>query len=719
MKKLINYALFGAIVLSGTFGLTACSSSDDVAINENPTYDPATNSVTTQFVLNIASPNMSPMTRQGAATVQQNQNFRGMQDARIFALKTTHPTWLAPYTGSETLKKTYDLGTLYTPSMVDNTGDNNKDASSNRVLELSLPLETDAMLVYSKAIVNGTDAQNGKNTTNLATVTDSKDITFDLVARIGEKATEYQHTKNLAALILNRILMAQIDAQTTPYERSGISYGDLPSLKWSDVAADASANGLAEILKNAYITFTTIKPGEMRAGSASAIKSQVYYLNKTIQSVLSAIATSKNELNAQRLAENISNRITSYFNELEAVNTTEFNSLGEWNASESKFSDGSILSHLTASNVNAMTPEDYNSSTGAYYGVTGEGLKKFPAIFNIPEGSAQLKFDATNLFSYDTNATSLLDKTTTDNPAKYMYPAELWYFDNSALRVNDADKKQADYPNGYNNWDTDGWTGWTTGASAKVSSTTRAVAVKNNINYGVAMLQSKVTLGSSSTYADNRHELVSTEVNQELTEAQVKEMQLTGILIGGQFNQMGWNYLAKSGSANAWDHMIYDTDIPNSGKIPTASGSEIYTLVFDNYRDGAQADQQDVYVALEFKNGTKEFYGNKNMIPAGGTFYLVGKLPIKKNDTEYNTISSWDTYYAIPPYTDSGNSKEITRIFTQDYMTTANFVIGANSLQSAFVTVPDLRSSQTSLGLSVDLNWRAGLSFDNVVLGGN
>jgi hypothetical protein len=719
MKKLINYALFGAIVLSGTFGLTACSSSDDVAINENPTYDPATNSVTTQFVLNIASPNMSPMTRQGAATVQQNKNFRGMQDARIFALKTTHPTWLAPYTGSETLKKTYDLGTLYTPSMVDNTGDNNKDASSNRVLELSLPLETDAMLVYSKAIVNGTDAQNGKNTTNLATVTDSKDITFDLVARIGEKTTEYQHTKNLAALILNRILMAQIDAQTTPYERSGISYGDLPSLKWSDVAADASANGLAEILKNAYITFTTIKPGEMRAGSASAIKSQVYYLNKTIQSVLSAIATSKNELNAQRLAENISTRITSYFNELDAVNTTEFNSLGEWNASESKFSDGSILSHLTASNVNAITPDDYNLSTGAYYGVTGEGLKKFPAIFNIPEGSAQLKFDATDLFSYDTNATSLLDKTTTDNPAKYMYPAELWYFDNSALRVNDADKKQADYPNGYNNWDTNDWTGWTTGASAKVSSTTRAVAVKNNINYGVAMLQSKVTLGSSSTYADNRHELVSTEVNQELTEAQVKEMQLTGILIGGQFNQMGWNYLAKSGSANAWDHMIYDTDIPNSGKIPTASGSEIYTLVFDNYRDGTLADQQDVYVALEFKNGTKEFYGNKNMIPAGGTFYLVGKLPIKKNDTEYNTISSWDTYYAIPPYTDSGDSKEITRIFTQDYMTTANFVIGANSLQSAFVTVPDLRSSQTSLGLSVDLNWRAGLSFDNVVLGGN
>ena len=79
---------------------------------------------------------------------------------------------------------------------------------------------------------------------------------------------------------------------------------------------------------------------------------------------------------------------------------------------------------------------------------------------------------------------------------------------------------------------------------------------------------------------------------------------------------------------------------------------------------------------------------------------------------------TWPTYYAIPPYT-SGATTDTPRIFIQDYMTTATFTIGENSLQNAYSTVPDLRSSQTSLGLSVDLNWRAGLSFDNVVLGGN
>jgi hypothetical protein len=59
-------------------------------------------------------------------------------------------------------------------------------------------------------------------------------------------------------------------------------------------------------------------------------------------------------------------------------------------------------------------------------------------------------------------------------------------------------------------------------------------------------------------------------------------------------------------------------------------------------------------------------------------------------------------------------------------MTTANFKFTADntstphtsSLQGAYVTIPDLRSSQLSFGLSVDLNWRSGLTFD-ADLGGN
>ena len=45
-------------------------------------------------------------------------------------------------------------------------------------------------------------------------------------------------------------------------------------------------------------------------------------------------------------------------------------------------------------------------------------------------------------------------------------------------------------------------------------------------------------------------------------------------------------------------------------------------------------------------------------------------------------------------------------------MTSIVFRIGENSLKNAYYTVPDLRSSTMSLGLSVDLEWENGFSYD-------
>jgi hypothetical protein len=126
---------------------------------------------------------------------------------------------------------------------------------------------------------------------------------------------------------------------------------------------------------------------------------------------------------------------------------------------------------------------------------------------------------------------------------------------------------------------------------------------------------------------------------------------------------------------------------------------------------------QDVDIVLEFENNSdKDFYGKGNVIRKGGKFYLVGKLQLGTKRIGTETCTSWPTTYPIPPYTAAGASQEITRVFIQDYLTTATFKIGANSLKNAFITVPDLRSTQTSLGLSVDLNWREGLNFSDVVL---
>ena len=726
MKKYFFFAMMSAIALSGTLGLTACSSDDEIAaVENNPTYDPVAKTVNTQFVLNVSSAT-SGVTRMSATTVQKNSNFRGMQDAKLIGLATGNSSYLAPFAGDATVTdwtaasgiktKTYELGTLYGATAVDNTGTNNADNSSRRILELTLPLQTDAMLVYARAIPSGTDEENGKVSSNFTT--NPEGITFDLVSRLGDRKTSYNETCNLAALILNRILKSEVAAAAADtYTHGGHTNAtDMPAISWRGIGKTLKDGGslplLQENLATLYNQITTLGTNEVRAGSASALCSMIFHIYEILTSTLGAIPTTDGDLNAQHLAEVIKGRVDNYFEVGATEQDTEFRNIG------TATTPNTIINGLVTSAA-VMTIDQYNTN---FSHVAHGDLMGFPTSFKLPLGAAQLFFTAfnddasTGGFSYKNPGTSLLDLSATIDPAHYMFPSELMYFDNSALYVSDADKDADDYPNGYNTWDSFEWTSssWT---NAAVSSTTRSVAVKNNINYGVAMLQTQVALDGTS-FQDNREAIVPSESNQTLTEAEVKGMQLTGIIVGGQNHQLGWNYLAKDNETTHWDYAIFDNQI-ESATIPTGAN---YTLVFDNYHTGNQAAQTDVLVALEFQNNSgKDFYGKGNLVRQGGKFYLVGRLELgtKRIGTDTGisgAVTAWPTTYAIPPYTAGGASQEITRVFIQDYLTTATFKIGATSLQNAFITVPDLRSTQTSLGLSVDLNWREGLNFTDVSL---
>lgn len=720
MKKYFNFAYVSAIALLGASGFTACSSEDELVeaeqpqvqqVADNPTYDPVGKTVTTQFVLNVSSAT-SDKTRMSSTTVQKNQNFRGIKDAKLITLATGAGTSvLAPYAGGTTTtdwsatsgikSKTYDLGTLYSPSAIDNTGEKNKNESSHRVVELTLPLTADAMLVYGRAIPSGTDEANGKVVDNLSTNPAPENITFDLVSRLGTNDTKYQHTCNLSALILNRIMLSEVPATTGPWSHGGVtSEGNLPAISWREIGTStATLAPLQENLAKLYQVMTgyTTSTTAIRSGSASAVIAMIKDAQKIVNSVDNATATNDAELNAQRLAENILTRIGYYFT-LTDGNVSAFKSVG------SPTTEGSIAYALV--NGNVLTEAQWTTNYGD---VTNDFLSDFPTSFKLPAGVSQLFFtpyvDTENGFTYTNPGQSLIDISQTIDPAKYMYPSELLYFDNSLLRVNDAQVAANDYPNGWNVWDlTSSWTGWTVG---KVSSTTRSVAVKNNVNYGVAMLQTSVALKTGVTeFLDNRSALVPTESDQKLTAAEVGAFTLTGVLVGGQYKRLGWNYITNSVAEGNVDYIIYDNVIANNGDIPTTTNNENYTLLFDNYN--SDGDQKDVLVALEFQNGNeRDFYGKGGIITKGSKFYLVGKLDL---DEATNSIT-WPTYYAIPPYT-GGATTTTTRIFIQDYMTTATFTIGAESLKNAYNTVPDLRATQTSLGLSVDLNWRSGLNFD-------
>ena len=717
MKKLFNFALVGAIALTGATMFTGCSGSDDaVAENNNPNFNEKTNDVNVQFVLNVATNTGDNTTRQSATIVQKNANFRGMKDAKLIGLASGKATsFIAPYlgettqtdwtTGSNMKSKVYDLGTLYAANSVDNTGTNNENTSSHRVVELTLPLTTDAMLVYGRAIPSGTDEANGKVTMPTSYAA-PENITFDLVSRLGDNGTKYSHTCNLVALILNRIMLSEVAAlaydSDSPYKTPRTATNanaykqteDLAALSWRTLGVDESGTlpPLQENLSKLYkaITGFTTSTTAIRSGSANAITDMVKDAYSIVKSVYEATPTTDDELNAQRLAYEILSRIEYYFT----------SSGGAFRTVGTPTTEGSIAKALVDNNV--MLSSEFTTNYGDVTNVLLTGL---PVSFNLPAGVSQLFFTAYSAetgaasggFSYNSPSQSLIDIASTLNPAKYMYPSELLYFD--------AEVAAADYPNGYGTWDTESeWSGWTIGA---VKSTTRSVAVKNNINYGVSMLQTSVALKSGVTeFKDNRSAIVTSESDQTLSVAEVSGFTLTGVLIGGQYKKLGWNYLAKAGASDNDNFVIYDNQIVNDGDIPTTSGNENYTLVFDNYSGGG--DQQDVQVALEFQNGNeKDFYGKGGVIPKGSKFYLVGKLAL----TNGTGTISWPEKYAIPPYTAAGASTETKRVFIQDYTTTVTFTIGAESLKNAYSTVPDLRASQISLGLSVDLNWRPGLNF--------
>lgn len=309
----------------------------------------------------------------------------------------------------------------------------------------------------------------------------------------------------------------------------------------------------------------------------------------------------------------------------------------------------------------------------------------FPRNLGMPEGAAKGSFSDTGDFTYDTKNTTI--STSGIDYTKITYPAALNYFIQTELAANDNPF------NTLSNWPTiNEWLGtaaydWSAkGWGNKVVETTRTIALKTPIQYGVANLQSNVTV-TAATLEDNAKSQGKLLENQKITTSASKNFKLTGVLVGAQPASVNWDYTP---TAAAYDHTIYDRQMTTAdNKIYNGgTGTTNYTLVLDN----ANATTKSVYVTLELVNNTGvDFYGVDGLVPNGGTFYLVGTLD--------------------PETGGNGDSKQ-DHVFVKSHRTIANFKIGATSLQNAYNTIPDLRSTQISLGLAVDLEWKDGITFD-------
>ena len=702
MKKNLKYAMLSAIALAGGMGFTACSTDNDVeeATSINPTYDPVAGTVKSQFVLNIAS---NAKTRSSATTVQAGgENFRGIDNTLLFAFQTNGKGFVDGTSAAAAAANRYDLGTVAAANTLDNDGSN-----SHRILELAMPTGTDAMLFYGKAIKASTDkdVEVGKVTYSIPAST-ATGFSFALDNRVAGNSDKYEHAAQILAAIMTKIVNVSgtYTVVKANYPSWSGSDGDVLTSTWKDLNPTSQGRTLSpleEILHKAFTTLTTYGANELRGGSANAIYTTVKDLYSVTIKVASATPTSPYEELAKHLAQQINTQINNYFSSSATEAVTGF-----------KGADGIKSAMGTSWN------DDWN-------GVLSTDISGFPTTFNLPEGAAQLTYtSSSNTFAHKHPGTSLLDKSTTTQPTAYTFPAELMYYCNSGVRTSNKEKTSSEgYPNGVANWDNNSkWDSDWTGTS--VTSATRATAMTKNVNYGVAMLKTTVQIKEGVTaLEDNRKALNPGEENKSFAPANTN-FTWTGVIVGGQPASVDWQFLP---TTTSFDKLVYDNQVAGNAAgtaVPKEAGSASapnYTILFDNYTTGTS--QNKVRVALQFVNNGDDFWGRDNLVRKGQTFYLVAEL-----DPTGKTIpaENWDTYYQVPPLDANGVSTKTTRIFVQDYMTTVNFKFVADntsathtsSLQNAYVTIPDLRSSQLSFGLSVDLDWRPGLTFD-ADLGGN
>ena len=304
---------------------------------------------------------------------------------------------------------------------------------------------------------------------------------------------------------------------------------------------------------------------------------------------------------------------------------------------------------------------------GKYPVTLKSSLAGYPENINLPDGAIHVKYDATTspkAFRFFSDS-----EYESHNFAKlnlFTYPSSLWYYVNSKIKTSNQSQKDK-----YNN--TNDWAailGYHTSSRA-VNSLTRAVAIEDQIQYGVARLDVQVKL-DGTVLEDNAADPKNVSCSS---------YPITGILVGGQRN-VGFDFVPNGTNV----YTIYDNVMTSPSMAAGADYSAMNsTLVLET--EGGTESTKDVIMAVEFTNASGvDFNGVDGcLIPAGSKFYVLARL-------------------AASAATETSN-----KVFKQDYTTTVR--LNLLNLKTAYNTIPDLRTPQLELGFSVNLEWQAGHTY--------
>ena len=324
----------------------------------------------------------------------------------------------------------------------------------------------------------------------------------------------------------------------------------------------------------------------------------------------------------------------------------------------------------------------------------------YPANIGLPDGAAYVRWNtSTKKFEAIANDNSM-------NIAElgtYAFPASLYYWGLSNIKTS-ANAKSSYYTNERSwadilaQYDQD---------DALVQSTTRSIAIKNPVEYGVGRLDVTVcTQNGVSSLSD--FATYSGVAAQNITIGE--NFPITGILISNQ-RAVDYKFETMTGQPR---YTVYDGQIESGAYLYPGNNPTFrtHTLVLETptanseytTEEQMKEDQNaNVRIAVEFQNNsTITIVGREGCLIYPGTkFYLIGTLMPGKNGSNADD----------PKYVrGSKKGQFIKQAFVQDYVTTANFTV--KSFQNAYNMLPDLRTPQLEIGLSVDLTWETGITQD-------
>lgn len=279
---------------------------------------------------------------------------------------------------------------------------------------------------------------------------------------------------------------------------------------------------------------------------------------------------------------------------------------------------------------------------------------EYPRSLGLPDGAAAIRWTGSK-FEVKTTTTQL-DNINGIN--RYTYPAELVFFTDSPIRTSAEEVSKTTYQTTDKLWSAFLDTYYT--GSTAVNTNTKAVAVENPLQYGVANLQLTLT-SMAATLRDAK--------DMPVTNADMTHLPLKGVIIGGQ-HTVGHNMKPRGEQTDVDGRFIYETTI--------VDGNKTNTLVLQSY------DDEKVPVILEFENKTGHaFTGKDGVVYPDTRFYLIA---------------------LIDPADKKEEGKDYTnRVFTQDYTTTMSMKI--TSLANAYTSMPDLLAPRLEVGVQVVTKW--------------